>query len=1280
MAERLDFVAKVIGPVSRAEESQTTVLLAGDFNFVSNPDLDSSAGEEGRVADRPIAAAFAAHCPPDLIDTFRAEHPARRAYSHMYTAPTAGGSRLDRIYVSRDGAPYVAGASIPMATPSDHRMAITTLMARTGLDRGPGLKRIRCDFTAFQDLNETFLTWLRTELGSRPGEGEQGELVEWWGPFKKRMVRMARDLSRAARGRRCRPGERVRAALEEAARRQDLADRGDLQAGSMSELVAAQTEVVSAMQEEGARCAKSVRVQWLRTGERPSRALTNLIRPPQSQNSVAGLRDASGQLVTNMAKLPQLVAEFWGGICQTPPILEPGARTEVLEALKAQGIRMNEEAAQAVGDAKVTAAEVLQVLKGLKPGKSPGGDGIPGELYKSFREEFAPVMVDLYTAMMAVERTPEGFVEGVITTLYKNRGPRHCPGSYRPITLLNTDYRVLAKALANRLGPALGKVVTLEQSAFLPNRLIGANVLFLRQLPHLMARQGRSCVLAFLDIAKAYDTIDRDFLAEAMQAMGAGAGLIGWVQLLLSNTASRAVVNGFPSGLVPIKAGVRQGCPLAPLLYLFVAQALLCWLQHCGVGIRLREQDRDLTTAVQFADDTEVVLGSMAAVGPFLECMHTYAQATGQQLNLDKVELLRVGAAAGRQEEGVAENAHNLREVRMATALNLPFTDASQAPEMNWEQQSEKVRERYTRIAKLPLSAFGRATAAAAYGVHRLTWHMEHGGLPPEAAIDRLDGWTAKLIDRGQEPGAVERRATGIPRSLLPGHPTVGGFGALPLREHVRARWAAAAVRYIGRGESTARAPWQKVMDALLAEISPGWNPRMLLTARRDSPWRGGQNLPVDTARIVTALAYMPPLVDVAEDPLIPGTWCWNAPLWGNPLLPPDRQEGARAGLEHEHPDLMDCRQLRTLGNLVRARAEIRRVTAGWAASPVELTDRAARRANRDWRAFVIECLDPEEAAARWGDWRRWEECGQELGDLERKVPACWMAAARAGGSPSEPVGNLPSEEQVSTMLVARLGWRICEGVSVAIGEYSVRLGSALQQDHFRQRREEAHRLFVAEAVGQATDSPWVAEELRRLTETLPRLWQETKWENTHKEAYWRLAVDGVPLLGNSHMRRAGAAKCGCGVRPGHGESRDTPRKHHFWACPVAQAVVGQVEPKLGVAITRANLWLVQAPGQTEQCVWDVIVMAAISAMETGRRFMAATMRRGAGQGEPRLEAGTDLAERGARRAVIDFWGRLHGFTQLGVPKRGWASVGRHHPVLRVTESGLRCSGPSFEE
>jgi hypothetical protein len=73
---------------------------------------------------------------------------------------------------------------------------------------------------------------------------------------------------------------------------------------------------------------------------------------------------------------------------------------------------------------------------------------------------------------------------------------------------------------------------------------------------------------------------------------------------------------------------------------------------------------------------------------------------------------------------------------------------------------------------------------------------------------------------------------------------------------------------------------------------------------------------------------------------------------------------------------------------------------------------------------------------------------------------------------------------------------------------------------------------------------------------------------------------------------------------------------------------------------------------------------------------MAASLRRGADHGEPSLEAGVELAERGARRAVMDFWGRLHGFTQLGVPKRGWDSVGRYHAsILRVTETGLEMRG-----
>ena len=166
---------------------------------------------------------------------------------------------------------------------------------------------------------------------------------------------------------------------------------------------------------------------------------------------------------------------------------------------------------------------------------------------------------------------------------------------------------------------------------------------------------------------------------------------------------------------------------------------------------------------------------------------------------------------------------------------------------------------------------------------------MEHGGPPPDRQFDRLERMAARLIDRGQGPEACERRATGIPESLVPGHPSRGGFGALPLREHACARWAGWAFQRVwGATHAAGRAmpPWQQIMVALIRKARPGVQALEVLTAARDGPgWESG-DLPEEVRRVVTALAFLPPVTDIGEDPLVPGAWCWNAPLWGNPLLP----------------------------------------------------------------------------------------------------------------------------------------------------------------------------------------------------------------------------------------------------------------------------------------------------------------------------------------------------------------------------------------------------------
>eukprot|EP00887_Chlorella_sp_A99_P006178 scaffold3.g6178.t1 len=271
---------------------------------------------------------------------------------------------------------------------------------------------------------------------------------------------------------------------------------------------------------------------------------------------------------------------------------------------------------------------------------------------------------------------------GGITILHKT-GDRSDPANYRPITLLTTDYRLYAKVLALQLNPCLSSIISRQQTAFVPGRCIGENVLLLQCLPELLRRQGRWAVVVLCDFRKAYDTLDREFLFRTMRALGVGEGFLAMVRLLLAGTRARAVVNGFVSTPAASHAGVRQGCPLAPLLYLFVAQALLRLLQARGVDIDVAERR---LAATQYADDTEALLPSLAEVPAFLAAMVTFGAASGQHLNPDKTVLLPIGAVPA----GLPATAHGLRVVGAARALGVTFASAG-PPAAAWPRLLEGV-------------------------------------------------------------------------------------------------------------------------------------------------------------------------------------------------------------------------------------------------------------------------------------------------------------------------------------------------------------------------------------------------------------------------------------------------------------------------------------------------------------------------------------------------------------------------------------------------------------
>ena len=126
-------------------------------------------------------------------------------------------------------------------------------------------------------------------------------------------------------------------------------------------------------------------------------------------------------------------------------------------------------------------------------------------------------------------------------------------------------------------------------------------------------------------------------------------------------------------------------------------------------------------------------------------------------------------------------------------------------------------------------------------------------------------------------------------------------------------------------------------------------------------------------------------------------------------------------------------------------------------------------------------------------------------------------------------------------------------------------------------------------------------------------------------------------------MRGVQPAACGCGGFPGGTQFLASPRRHQFWACPVAQALVDQLSLAGSRSVLCAEVWLEQSPESVQQCAWDVVVLAAVSAMECARRFMAAAQK-----GESALPPGPVLLERAIPRAVVSFWARLAGVCSVG--------------------------------
>lgn len=243
------------------------------------------------------------------------------------------------------------------------------------------------------------------------------------------------------------------------------------------------------------------------------------------------------------------------------------ARNEVLECLTDNLSAATKE----VLDRLITLAELDNAVKDLALHKAPGKDGLITEFYQKFwplmRMDYMAMLTDSLTA----GRFPNGVTCGVLALLYRG-GNRSLLTNWKPIALLNVAYKIYAKALHLRLQPILSEIISDDQSAFLPGRYILDNIMLTHETVEWARHSRQPMIFLKLDFSKAYDKVD--FLFAAMCKMGLPVSFMAMVKILFEDAANHVNVNGRLSPEFQIQRGVRQGCPIAPYLFLIISEAL----------------------------------------------------------------------------------------------------------------------------------------------------------------------------------------------------------------------------------------------------------------------------------------------------------------------------------------------------------------------------------------------------------------------------------------------------------------------------------------------------------------------------------------------------------------------------------------------------------------------------------------------------------------------------------------------------------------------------------
>lgn len=649
----------------KGEKDLENVIIMGDFNFVENAlDRYPHRDDDANV----LSSWKALRDKYKLTDGWRAQNPIKKDYTYVQKA-TNSMSRIDRIYMDSEIYVYGYNWTHIESSLSDHNMVMTDILKTKIPFIGKGVWRMYSDdienkvtikkITKLLKITEEKFTSIKENK-------TEGSIQRVWAEVKTEIKAIAMEERKKKSQQLNKEKEKLKKGIER--RMEKLSDEmDDISKRYQNEIAELKAKLMMKTKNDLTKMRLATRARYRQNGEKCTKYWFGLNKEKMDETTIIALLGPNSKMTRETREMGEIAVKHHETL-QTKPMMTEDRKEAIveLEAIIEGKCITNEQKQRLIK--KTSRDEVEEAIKSTATGTSPGIDGIPYELYKEIikiekkkkkeeRVDVVGIIQDLINNIEEIgieklsteDKKENEFTDGLMFLLYKKKEKWKIE-NYRPITLLNTDYKIYTKTIAKRLADVAPTIVHEDQAGFIPKRSLYDHTRTTQMvIEYCEIAEEDGCIVA-LDQEKAYDKIDHEYLWRILKKYGFPDEFIKRIQELYKNTNKAIMINGTVTKKYKVGRGVHQGDPMSCILYDLAIEPLAEALRKSNLkGLEIEGNIERLVVNL-FADDTIVYLRKDDNMEVLDKVLNTFCKASTAKFNVNKTEILPIGKAGFRRE------------------------------------------------------------------------------------------------------------------------------------------------------------------------------------------------------------------------------------------------------------------------------------------------------------------------------------------------------------------------------------------------------------------------------------------------------------------------------------------------------------------------------------------------------------------------------------------------------------------------------------------------------